>query len=227
MSSYLRLTYSAFCIYNIQAMKQVTKLEKLENHSYFNTETLSQLTDLSGNSLYKNISRWVDQGILINLKKGLYITKTFYDKQNKTSYLEFISNKLRYPSYLSLEYVLNKNQVLTESVYAFTSVTQKSTRLYTNKLGVFSYKNISEKLFTGYTILNEGTYEIAMASKSKALFDYIYLKLYRNTNITKSTIDDLRLNLDGYTKKDREEFAIYCNILQIKKFNGLDQLVFN
>lgn len=208
-------------------MKQVVKLEKLENLSYFDTETISQLTDLTGNTLYKNISRWVDQGILINLKKGLYTTKTFYNKQNATSYIEFISNKLRYPSYLSLEYVLSKNQVLTENVFAYTSITQKSTRLYVNNLGVFSYKNINKKLFTGYTIYNDGVFDIAIATKSKALFDYIYLKLYRKTDITKYTIDGFRLNLDGFTKNDREEFATYCKNSQINKFINLDQLVFN
>lgn len=208
-------------------MKQVNKLKQLENLSYFDTETVAQLTDLTGNALYKNISRWVTQGIIIKLKRGVYTTKTFYVKQNNTSYLEFISNKLRYPSYLSLEYVLNKYQVLTENVYAYTSITQKSTRSYSNDLGTFYYKNIASSLFTGYTITKQNGFEIAIATKPKALFDYLYLKFYRETNITKSMIDSLRLNLDEFTNKDIKEFAGFCNSTNINKFSNIDKLIFN
>ncbi|PIR42266.1 hypothetical protein CO058_03215 [candidate division WWE3 bacterium CG_4_9_14_0_2_um_filter_35_11] len=208
-------------------MKQVDKLKQLENISYFDTETVAQLTGLEGNTLYKNISRWVSQGWIIRLKKGVYTTKAFYSKQSTENYLEFVSNKLRYPSYLSLEYVLNKYQVLTESVFIYTSITQKSTRSYVNDLGTFSYRNVNKSLFTGYSVIRQGNFEIAIATKPKALFDFLYLKLYRNSGITKSMIDDLRLNLDEFTKKEIKEFSDYCKSTKIDKFYNLEKLVFN
>ncbi|MDP4011056.1 MAG: hypothetical protein Q8P72_02390 [Candidatus Roizmanbacteria bacterium] len=208
-------------------MKQVNKLKQLSNLSYFDLETLAQVTELEGNTLYKNISRWIKQGSIIQLKRGLYTTQNFASKQDAGSYLEFISNKLRYPSYLSLEYVLGKYQILTESVYTYTSVTQKSTRVYTNTLGVFSYRSISSVLFTGFKIVRDNNFEIAIATKSKALFDFLYLKLYRKSEITKTMIDDLRLNVDEFTKADKAEFLDFCTSTGIRKFSTLDVLLFN
>lgn len=208
-------------------MKQVDKLKQLENLSYFDLETLAQITGLEGNTLYKNVSRWSKQGLVIQLKRGVYTTQIFSSKQNTQSYLEFISNKLRYPSYLSLEYVLNKYQVLTESVYTYTSITRKSTRTYSNNFGVFSYKSISDLLFTGYNIIKEDNFEIAIATKSKALFDFLYLKFYRKSEITQTMIDDLRLNLDEFTKQEKLEFFRFCKSTKIDKFSILYKLVFN
>ena len=66
-------------------MKQVEKLKQLENLSYFDTATLAQLCELEGNTLYKNISRWKKQNLIIQLKRGVYTTKSFYSKQNTKS----------------------------------------------------------------------------------------------------------------------------------------------
>src|SRR4030043_2100519 len=112
-------------------MNQVKKIKKLENLSYFNKDTVSQYIDVKTNTLFADINRWIKNGTLIQLKKGFYVTSNNYEKlQNKTMYLEFISNKLREPSYLSLEYILQKHSILTESVYAITSITLKSSRIY-------------------------------------------------------------------------------------------------
>lgn len=208
-------------------MKQVNKLKQLENLSYFDLETLAQVTELKENTLYKNVSRWKAQSRIIQLKRGVYTTSIFASKQNPKSYYEFLSNKLRYPSYLSLEYVLNKYQVLTESVYTYTSITQKSTRTYSNSFGIFSYKSISDLLFTGFNIIKENGFEIAIATKSKALFDFLYLKFYRKSEISETMIDDLRLNLDEFTKEERGEFLRFCKSTKIDKFSTLYKLVFH
>ena len=88
-------------------MNQVNKIKKLENLSYFNKATISQYVNAKTNTLSTDINRWTKNDILIQLKKGFYVTSNYYEKlQNKTLYLEFISNKLKEPSYLSLEYIL-------------------------------------------------------------------------------------------------------------------------
>jgi len=198
-------------------VKHVAKLKQLENLSYFDLETLSQITDLKGNTLYKNVSRWKEQGIIIQLKRGVYTTSGFALKQDTKSYLEFVSNKLRYPSYLSLEYVLQKYSLLTEGVYAFTSITLKKTNTYKNKLGLFTYSNISQNLFTGYKIVNKEGFQIKEASKAKALFDFLYLRLLSVKNINKSLIDSFRFNLDEFSQKDQKEFKSYVKLSKIKK----------
>jgi hypothetical protein len=51
------------------------------------------------------------------------------------------------PSYLSLEYVLFENNILTENVYNFTLITTKKTTRFINDFGNFNYKSIKENFF--------------------------------------------------------------------------------
>src|SRR5262245_49587671 len=152
-------------------MKQVPNLVKLSSLSYFDKETLSQIIEVSENSLYADIKRWLKRGDLVHLKKGWYVTDAYLRSlADRDAYLDFLANKLREPSYLSLEYVLQKHGLLTEAVYALTSVTLKATRTYKNEFGVYFYRNIKEELFEGFRIVNRGGFEIKEATKAKALF---------------------------------------------------------
>jgi predicted transcriptional regulator of viral defense system len=204
-------------------MNQLKKLGKISNLSYFDTNTLSLIyPELSKNSLYSNIKRWIKQGYLIQIKKGMYVTKEYVlNVQDKSSYKEFLANKIKYPSYLSTEYVLQKYSILSDAVYAYTSVTLKSKNTYSNKFGRYMYRNITRKLFTGYEIKDRGEYSVYEATKAKALFDYLYLKLYRIKNITEEMLLDLRLNLDEVDKSDMKEFENYCKLTGIRKFIDL------
>ncbi len=207
-------------------MKQVDKIKNLENLSYFNKDTISQYIDIKPNSLSENVNRWIRNGILIQFKKGFYVTSIYYERiQDKKSYLEFIANKLRIPSYLSLEYVLQKYSILSESVFAVTSITSKSGRSYKNDMGYFIYRNVKEDLFTGFKILDKNGFLIKEATKSKALFDWLYLKLLRSREIDLKVLESFRLNMDIFTKKDFKEFKSYCEITKIKKFNNLSEII--
>ena len=91
-------------------MKQVNKLKKLETLSYFDRNAIEQYIDIKPDSLSANINRWIKKGVLIQLKKGLYVTSKYYETvNNKNTYFEFLANRIRVPSYLSLEYVLQKH----------------------------------------------------------------------------------------------------------------------
>ena len=193
-------------------------INELNTAGYFNKNTLQQVAPISDNALYSNIKRWLKQNIIIQLKRGLYVTNDYYIRlPEKQAYLEFIANKLKSPSYLSLEYVLQKYSLLTEGVYAFTSITLKKTNTYKNKLGLFTYSNISQNLFTGYKIVNKEGFQIKEASKAKALFDFLYLRLLSVKNINKSLIDSFRFNLDEFSQKDQKEFKAYVKLSKIKK----------
>lgn len=207
-------------------MNQVKKLKQLANLSHFDKNTLSQMIEISDNSLYANIKRWLKEGELIQLKKGLYVTKEYLNRaSNREVYNEFIANKLREPSYLSLEYILQKHSLLSEAVFGITSITLKSKRKYHNDLGLFIYQSIKEKLFTGYDIKRKNNFEIKEATKAKALFDYLYLKLWRVKSINIELFDSLRLNLDEFTEGDLKEFLGYCQLSGVEKFNNLPKLI--
>lgn len=207
-------------------MNQLKNLAKLNSATFFYKETLSQILEISDNSLSADVRRWIDKGILIQLKKGLYVTKEFYQSlPNKETYIDWIANILKKPSYLSGEYVLQKYSMLTESVFAITSVTQKKTKRYQNSLGTFLYSKIKDELFTGYKIKDREGFEIKEATKVKALFDFLYLRLWRMDQISKELVESYRLNLLELTSQDLIEFKTYLDLAGIRKFQNLSDIL--
>jgi predicted transcriptional regulator of viral defense system len=186
--------------------KASTILNSLKALPYFRLE---DLTGLCSDKSYLKIicSRYAQKGKLIRLKKNLYTSQDFLTETQRrntlSSYTEFLANLLYPPSYLSLEYILYQYQILTDVPQHFTSVTPRKTNHFTNALGTFYYHTLQNKLFYGYTIELKNNYQIATATKSKALFDYLYLR--KNILTSPRALKELRLNLNQIASKDRRE----------------------
>ena len=203
-------------------MNQLSQLSKLDSASFFTKETLQQVINVSDNSLYSNIKRWLKKGTLVQLKKGLYVTNRYIQSlSDKQNYTEYIANILKYPSYLSGEYVLQKYSMLTESVFTLTSVSLKKTGNYQNALGTYTYSNIKNNLFTGFKIYSKGEYGIKEATKAKALFDFLYFRLWQIPAISTEYLASLRINFEEMQKNDFIEFESYVTVSRLKKFNNL------
>ncbi len=199
-------------------MNQVKNLDQLNSASYFTKNTLQQIVSTSDNSLYANIKRWLKQDRIIHLKRGLYVTSDYYVRVlNKEAYREFIANKLKTPSYLSLEYVLQKYSLLSEGIYAYTSITLKKPNTYRNNLGFYTYSNIAKDMFTGYKIIDKDGFKIKEATKAKALFDFLYLRLLKTKDINKELLESFRFNLDEFSKTDQKEFDSYVKLSKLEK----------
>lgn len=199
-------------------MNRIIRLSKLSSASFFNKNTLKRVVGGNDDAIGSNIIRWLENGKLIQLKKGLYVTKEYYQScLDKQAYMEFVANTLKKPSYLSGEYVLQKYGILSESVFSVTSVTRKKTKVYNNKLGIFRYSNIKKELFTGFKIVSKSSFEIKEATKAKALFDYLYLNLKGVTEINQEIVDSLRLNLGDMTKADWVELKYFIDLSKLKK----------
>jgi hypothetical protein len=111
-------------------------LNTLETLPYF---TLSQfaLSYKDKKSALVVISNKLRQKKLYQIREGVYITaQKFleYSLSNQiTAFKEFIATQVIYtPSYLSGEYVLFENHILTENVYTFTLVSTKKTAQFSN-----------------------------------------------------------------------------------------------
>jgi predicted transcriptional regulator of viral defense system len=193
-------------------------LEKFEESPYFTKTNLKLFQDNSDFSFDKNIQNWLKKGLIKKLKNGLYCTEKYFLKEKEpTLYQEFIANKLVFPSYLSGEYVLQKDNILTEAIYSITSVTIKSTRNYENFLATFRYYNIKKELFLGFQEINFGKNKILIATRAKALFDFIYLKKNNFQEFSQKEIEEIRLNLDEIKKEDLKEFKKYIDLSKDKK----------
>ncbi|MBV6505047.1 MAG: hypothetical protein ILNGONEN_00604 [Syntrophorhabdaceae bacterium] len=176
----------------------------------------ADLAPVGEEKAYLNIilSRHVKQGAMVRLRKNLYVAKSYLDNIERkgifSDYVEFAANKLYSPSYLSLDYVLHENNMLTEIPRNITSVGLRKTEHFSNDLGNFIYHKIKEELFTGFKVIKKGNLSILKATKTKALFDFLYFRKRLLTD--KRAVEELRLNLDELTKKDFKELKGYVEI---------------
>ncbi len=153
-------------------------------------------------ALNERIKRSLENERIAKLKKGLYTTDIYYLKEpNKMEFKEFIASKLRFPSYLSSEYVLSKYNLLTEATYPLTSITLKTGRFYQNSLGTYKYSNIKESLYFGFKEVSFYQNIYFVATKAKALFDFLYLK--RNLgDLNTEILESLRINWENFSFGD-------------------------
>jgi hypothetical protein len=201
-------------------MKLIDVKNKTKNLLILDKKYL-KLLEKEPNNLNANLKYWLKNNQLIALKNGFYILSSQWEKTNdKDRYLEYLANQLLLPSYLSLEYVLSKYQLLTEAVFTITSITTKSPRKFNSKIASFNYYQIPEKLFTGYSS-NQNIFE---ASKAKALFDFLYLR-FKTSPINQSNLDSFRLNLELLKKKDLNELSGYFKLLKNQKWLKLLDLI--
>lgn len=168
--------------------------------------------------LDSNIKNWIKKGELISIKKGMFVLKDCYQKESKKDlYLEYIANQIIQPSYLSLEYVLSKYQLLSEPANAITSITTKTTREKINSLGAFRYYSITPSLFAGYKIKYFNNSPVWEAEKSKALFDYIYLRFIKERAISDKSIENLRINWENLDSGEFKSMLSYLPLAKSKR----------
>lgn len=177
-------------------------------------------------ALNANIKYWLKNKKIIQLKKGLYVLMARYQQESqKDLYLEYIANQLLAPSYVSLEYVLAKYQLLSEPVNAITSITSKTTREVVNNLGAFRFYSITSSLFTGYEVKYFYNSPILIASKAKALFDFLYLRFLKQKPISEQALLNLRINWENLNQKELKELIRWLLSVKNKKINQLAKII--
>lgn len=190
-------------------------LSDFDSIPYFTIEGVKQLMGdsmTSSNSIRTAIYRWMKRGQLIQLKKGVYMTRHFYDLHHADEYFSQAISAILIPqSYVSLEYVLLRESILTEVTYPVSSVTIKHTRVIENNFGTFAYRSIRADLYKGFTILNYMGIPFSLASPAKALFDFLYFRPLRRRTLPNgySLSEELRLKLENFSEKDQDEFTSY------------------
>ena len=185
-------------------------LQPFERIPYFTIEGFKQSADISkAEQARLLLHRWVKAGHLIQLKNGVYMTRRFFEqRRNDAAFSAAVSAIILPQSYLSLEYVLQKHNILTEVTYPITALTTKNTRRIVNSLGTFWYRNLRADLYYGFTISDYFGVKFAEATLAKALFDFLYLRPLSNALRAPDfdLADELRLNLDDVAGAAISEF---------------------
>lgn len=193
--------------------------------------SLDDLATMETNKTYLKIllGRYAKAGKIIRLKKGLYVAKEYVDNLEKKGrfsyYLDFLNGVLCEPSYLSLDYVLYKHNLLTDVPYNFTAITKNKTAIFTNKFGNFLYYKIKDQLFCGFELIKESEFSFLRATKAKALFDFLYLR--KNILPVKEAVKELRLNVENLNRADIKELKKYVALDGSKKIKEIVNYLFN
>jgi predicted transcriptional regulator of viral defense system len=208
----------------MMAMK-LDLLSPFEKLPYFTIAGFKQLLN-DGETLDRRaremLSRWKRAGYILSLKRGVYMTRRFYElHRGDADFAPAVSAILVPQSYVSLEYVLQQAGILTEATYPITAMTTKNTRTIENSLGAFVYRHIKPSLYTGFSQQEYYSVILHRASVAKALFDFLYLRsLPRNLRTEELDLaEDLRLNLDDFSPEDINEFKRHVEISDSEKMN--------
>ena len=209
---------------------KTTILSSLTSFPYFTMEAIKQLLEdesAAAGTIQTALYRWMKAGQIIQLKKGVYMTRRFFELHRAdANFAPMVSAILIPQSYLSMEYILQRNAILTEMTFSVSAITLKQTRVFENKLGTFTYRNIKADLYQGFTISDYLGIPFAQATVAKALFDYLYLRPWKSKGRSTSynLAEELRLNLEDFTEKDQVEFVEFVEISKSKK---MDQILKN
>lgn len=171
------------------------------------------------------ISELLKSGDLIALKKGYYLLGNI-EKQPEP-YL--IANQLYGPSYVSLESALSYWSMIPERVYEICSVTMKTSKIFSNKIGRFSYSQLPFPYYS-FDIKNieiAKNQMVLIASVEKALCDKIILTsgvFFRSLKqVHNFLIDDLRIEFDEIKKLDYNKIKTWME--DIPKKSSIQLLI--
>jgi hypothetical protein len=130
--------------------------------------------DVDPADVRRQLSRWVKDGRLLQLRRGLYALAPPYRKVKPHPFL--VANRLVRGSYVSLQCALAYHGVIPEHVPVTTSVTTGRPQRRENALGSFAYHHVRPELLTGCRLerLGDGQ-EALVATPAKALADLVGL----------------------------------------------------
>ncbi|MDO9546718.1 MAG: hypothetical protein Q7J07_08220 [Pelolinea sp.] len=208
---------------------KIDLLKHFENIPYFTVAGFKQVLNAGESDSQRvrdMLSRWVKMGHIVRLKKGVYMTRRFYElRQSHTSFSPAVSSIILSQSYVSLEYILQRVGVMTDVTYPLTAITPKNTRKIENVLGTFAYRHIKLPLYSGFSRETFFGVIFNQASVAKALFDYFYLRpLPRSLRKHEFNLaEELRLNLDELTSEAKNEFGSYIELSNSPKMRFIHE----
>lgn len=153
------------------------------------------------------IHRWLDEGALISLKRGLYAVPSSSSQLS----LPLMANHLYGPSYVSMEFRLAHYGLIPERVLQVTSVTTRRGKVFDNRLARFSYQRLPVSYYAlGIDYVRE-TERVGfmVASREKALCDWLALtpnlKIYSTKGLRVLLLEDMRMDEELLSELDTDK----------------------
>ena len=152
------------------------------------------------------IHRWLKQGCLLQIKRGLYVVAPHISGELWS--LPLIANVLYGPSYVSLDFAMFHHGLIPERVLEVSSVTTRRSKSYQNDIGRFTYTHLPLPYYAPGINQVKPTANVSylMASPEKALCDTLMLarnlRIYSVNGLARYLEEDLRLDFTELAKFD-------------------------
>jgi predicted transcriptional regulator of viral defense system len=188
-------------------------IERLSGQPFFDLAMVVQLTRLKKAGLRTQLYRWVKQGKLLPLRRGMYAWPERY-RRNPLNPAE-LANALHRPSYLSGLWALGFYGLVPEKVVTYTSITSRTPRRFENNAGVFEYRHIKPDAFFGYVTVEIQDRRVLLAEPEKALLDFWYLG---KGAWTMDRMEEMRFqNCDVVNRKRLGQYARRFNSIRLRE----------
>ena len=160
---------------------------------------------------YDKIMEMVNQGILVQLRRGLYMTSSLVSPITPEPFL--IANHLYGPSYISLDSALFHWGLIPERVFEISSVTPRMSKKIMVQNVVYSYTHlpIAYSPLGIQSISLTKTQTVLIASPEKALCDKVIttagINLRSRQQALAFLVEDLRIEKDQLSKLNTTEMT--------------------
>ena len=166
------------------------------NKIYFGYEDISRVFGISLESAKVSACRYAGQGILIRIKRNIYMLRENWNRMDRTEKFQ-IANLIQVPSYVSLMSAMDYYQITTQLQQDFIeSIAVKRTKEMEIEKNTFNYSKIKQELYFGF--VKEKDFFIA--TPEKAFLDAIYLMSLGRYSLDLTSIDFKKLNTDNLEK---------------------------
>ena len=162
-------------------LNELRRIQKL----YFGYEELARALGITGDSARVAASRYVRQGLLVRIRRNLYMLREVWDASTREEKF-VIANMGQVPSYISLTTALDYHGITTQvqQGYIESAAVLRTKQIRVGRT-VFTYTRISDKLYSGF--VRENGFFIAVPEK--ALLDAFYLMSLGRYRLDLSAID--------------------------------------
>jgi len=174
------------------------------------------------------VTSMLKKGEIIRVKKGLYVLGE--QNRNDIISLEFLSNLIYGPSYLSLEYALSYYNFIPEGVKVMTSVTTERSKEFNTPVGRFTYARVPKNtFFYGMDSCQLSKNIFLIATPEKALVDFILTqkKMLNNTQkeLELFLLESSRIEISDLKRLNINEVENYTHLYKSKKIYNLFRLI--
>ena len=170
---------------------------------------------------YDKIMEMVNQGILVQLRRGLYLTTPLVSPITPEPFL--IANHLYGPSYISMDSALCHWGLIPERVFEISSVTPKISKRFMAQNAVYSFTHLPIAYYPLgiQSISLTKTQTVLIASPEKALCDKVIttagINLRSKQQAMAFLLEDLRIDKDQLRELNTTEMTSWLPVCPKRK----------